>query len=47
MPGERSAEQSSEIREFTSANKKRSLSNSIWHMSIRKSRKANWAEIPV
>lgn len=47
MPGERLAEQGSEIRELASANKKHSLSNSIWHMSMRKSRKANWAEIPV
>lgn len=33
--------------EFTPANKKHSLSNSIWHMSITRSRKANWAEITV
>lgn len=47
MPGERSAEQSSEIREFTSANKNPSLRSSIWHKSIRMSRKANWTAIPM
>lgn len=32
---------------FTTANKKYSLRNSIWHVSITRSRKANWAEITV
>lgn len=30
---------------FTSTNKKHSLGNSIWDMSITRSRKANWAEM--